>query len=76
MPIGMSTAAMSLQLKQISPHQFIVSYMFPLAVSKGDRVAQLVLEKIATPEVIEVYDLDNTERGNGGFGSTGVAARQ
>eukprot|EP00798_Chlamydomonas_sp_ICE-L_P021669 gene21669-28686_t len=39
-------------------------------VKKGDRVAQLVLERIATPTVIEVDDLDGTDRGAGGFGST------
>jgi dUTPase len=44
------------------------------AVKKGDRVAQLVLERIATPEVLEVADLDDTARGAGGYGSTGVAA--
>ena len=38
------------------------------------RVAQLVLEMIMTPEVMEVDDLDDTERGAGGFGSTGVEA--
>jgi dUTP pyrophosphatase len=41
-------------------------------VSKGDRVAQLVLERIATPEVVEDADLGDTARGAGGFGSTGV----
>ncbi|KZV94014.1 dUTP diphosphatase [Exidia glandulosa HHB12029] len=41
-------------------------------VKEGDRVAQLVLEKIATPEVVEVEDLDATLRGSGGFGSTGA----
>jgi dUTP pyrophosphatase len=45
-----------------------------IAVKKGDRVAQLILERIATPEVVEVEDLDQTERGAGGYGSTGVAA--
>ena len=44
----------------------------PFAVSKGDRVAQLVLEKIASPVVTEVLELDGTARGVGGFGSTGV----
>jgi hypothetical protein len=33
-----------------------------LSVAPGDRIAQLVLEKISTPEVIEVEDLDNTDR--------------
>ena len=44
------------------------------AVKKGDRVAQLILERIATPEVVEVEELDDTVRGAGGYGSTGVAA--
>jgi len=41
-------------------------------VKAGDRIAQLILEKIATPPVEEVGDLDETARGSGGFGSTGV----
>lgn len=41
-------------------------------VKAGDRIAQLIIEKIVTPEVEEVDDLDATERGSGGFGSTGV----
>ena len=45
------------------------------AVTRGDRVAQLVLERIATPEVVQVDDLDDSERGAGGFGSTGVATK-
>lgn len=40
-------------------------------VTKGDRIAQLVLERIVNPEVKEVLSLDNTNRGEGGFGSTG-----
>jgi dUTP pyrophosphatase len=42
-------------------------------VKKGDKVAQLVLEKIFETEVKEVEDLDETERGADGFGSTGVS---
>jgi len=41
-------------------------------VEKGDRVAQLILEKISMAEAAEVDDLSDTERGAGGFGSTGV----
>ena len=41
-------------------------------VKMGDRIAQLILENIDTPPVEEVQDLDNTVRGSGGFGSTGV----
>jgi dUTP pyrophosphatase len=38
----------------------------------GDRIAQLVLEKIDTPEVMDVDGLDVTPRGEQGFGSSGV----
>lgn len=41
-------------------------------VKVGDRIAQLIIERILTPEVEEVDDLDSTVRGSGGFGSTGV----
>jgi dUTP pyrophosphatase len=40
-------------------------------VKKGDRVAQLVLERIYTPEIQEVENLEESARGAGGFGSTG-----
>ncbi|RDL36741.1 putative dUTP pyrophosphatase [Venustampulla echinocandica] len=40
-------------------------------VKEGDRVAQLVLERIYTPEVVEVEKLEESVRGAGGFGSTG-----
>lgn len=43
------------------------------AVKVGDRIAQLVLERIVTPAVVQVDDLDTTDRGAGGFGSTGVS---
>jgi dUTP pyrophosphatase len=41
-------------------------------VAAGDRVAQLILEKIAIATVVEVEELAATNRGSGGFGSTGV----
>mmetsp|Transcript_20107 Transcript_20107/g.34628 ORF Transcript_20107/g.34628 Transcript_20107/m.34628 type:complete len:148 (-) Transcript_20107:487-930(-) len=44
-------------------------------VRRGDRVAQLILERISTPEVEEVENLDDTIRGSGGYGSTGVSSR-
>ncbi|KAG9489323.1 deoxyuridine 5'-triphosphate nucleotidohydrolase, mitochondrial isoform X2 [Eleutherodactylus coqui] len=43
----------------------------PFAVKKGDRIAQLICEQIVYPELEEVKVLDDTERGAGGFGSTG-----
>ena len=42
-------------------------------VNKGDRIAQLILEKCDTPEVVEIGLLEETERGSKGFGSTGVS---
>lgn len=42
-----------------------------LEIKKHDRVAQLILESITTPEVTVVDSLDDTDRGSGGFGSTG-----
>ena len=44
----------------------------PFQISIGDRVAQLILEKIETPEVHVVDELDETDRGGAGFGSTGA----
>jgi dUTP pyrophosphatase len=40
-------------------------------ITAGDRIAQLVLVKVQTPEVVEVEDLAMSERGAGGFGSSG-----
>lgn len=44
----------------------------PYVVEHGARVAQLVIERIALPEVVEVESLSETRRGSGGFGSTGA----
>lgn len=41
-------------------------------VKVGDRIAQLIFERISTPEVEEVEQLRHTERGASGFGSTGT----
>uniref|UniRef100_A0A4W3HFF3 Deoxyuridine 5'-triphosphate nucleotidohydrolase n=1 Tax=Callorhinchus milii TaxID=7868 RepID=A0A4W3HFF3_CALMI len=40
-------------------------------VKKGDRIAQLICERICYPELEELENLDETNRGAGGFGSTG-----
>jgi dUTP pyrophosphatase len=41
-------------------------------IKKGDRIAQLILEKVLTPEIRELGELAKTLRGEGGFGSTGT----
>ncbi|HTN15516.1 MAG TPA: dUTP diphosphatase [Sphingomonadaceae bacterium] len=43
----------------------------PFAIHRGDRVAQLVLAPVTRASWAEVAELDDTERGAGGFGSTG-----
>ena len=43
-------------------------------VNMGDRIAQLVIEKIKTPQVKELVSLEETDRGTKGFGSTGQNA--
>jgi dUTP pyrophosphatase len=41
------------------------------AVSGGDRIAQLVVVRVETPEIEEVDELGESVRGSGGFGSSG-----
>jgi len=44
----------------------------PFHVGKGDRIAQLVITPVVQFETVEVESVDETDRGTGGFGSTGV----
>nr|WRJ69896.1 dUTP pyrophosphatase [Oceanusvirus sp.] len=39
---------------------------------KGDRIAQLIVERIETPAIVETDEIAETQRGSGGFGSTGL----
>lgn len=43
-------------------------------VLRGDRIAQCILEYICMADIVQVESLEETERGSGGFGSTGVSA--
>jgi len=58
------TGPVKVMLHNLSNDNFVIE--------KGNRIAQLILEKISTPEVELVDELDDTERGDGGFGSTGI----
>jgi dUTP pyrophosphatase len=40
-------------------------------ISRGDRIAQLVIQRVEAVQVVEVDELDDTARGSGGFGSSG-----
>lgn len=44
----------------------------PFDVVRGDRIAQLVIQRVEHVQFIEVDELPSSERGEGGFGSTGV----
>ena len=41
-------------------------------INKGERIAQMVIKKYEQVELLQVDELDQTQRGAGGFGSTGV----
>jgi dUTP pyrophosphatase len=41
-------------------------------IQRGDRIAQIVVAPVQRGNLVEVDNLDNTARGSGGFGSTGV----
>ena len=44
----------------------------PFAVHRGDRIAQIVIAPVVTPGFIETAELPDTQRGEGGFGHTGL----
>jgi dUTP pyrophosphatase len=44
----------------------------PYEIKSGQKIAQLLIQEVALPEVVEVENLDDTSRGDGGFGSTGL----
>ncbi|MEE4022871.1 dUTP diphosphatase [Gordonia sp. PKS22-38] len=43
----------------------------PITISRGDRIAQLLVQRVELPDVVEVDELDDTSRGAGGYGSSG-----
>lgn len=47
-----------------------------VVISSGDRIAQMVIASYQKAELMEVSDLSDTERGSGGFGSTGKTAQK
>ncbi|MBI1212452.1 MAG: dUTP diphosphatase [Alphaproteobacteria bacterium] len=48
----------------------------PFRIARGDRIAQLVIAPVTRAHFEQVNALPQTERGAGGFGSTGIAARK
>ena len=48
----------------------------PVSFSRGDRIAQIVFQKVSTASFIEVEELPGSERAEGGFGSTGTSSEK
>ena len=48
------------------------NFLDRLTINKGDRIAQLVVVPVCPCEIVEVEDVGSSDRGTGGFGSTGV----
>lgn len=44
----------------------------PVEIQRGDRIAQLIIAPVARAEIVEADQLPDTERGEGGFGHTGI----
>ena len=44
----------------------------PIRITRGERIAQLVIQRVPVVQLLEVEELDETDRGEGGFGSSGV----
>ena len=45
-----------------------------ISISRGDRIAQLIVQRVELPDFVEVDELDQTARGDGGYGSSGGSA--
>jgi len=45
----------------------------PISIAGGERIAQLVVVAVSTPQLVEVDQLDKSARGEQGFGSSGSA---
>ncbi len=48
----------------------------PFLIRHGDRIAQMIIAPVALPQLCEVEQLNSTERGTGGFGSTGLSSQE
>lgn len=47
----------------------------PFEIARGDRIAQLVIQRVEQADFVEVDELPESTRGEGGFGSTGVVSK-
>ena len=80
-PIGIILRAINYNLiimegdevwSKVHDKMHISGFEYVFHIEKGDRIAQLVLAPVTKAEVVEVTEVSDTERGTGGFGSTGI----
>jgi dUTP pyrophosphatase len=45
-------------------------------IARGDRIAQMILAPVSRAHLVEVQDLERSQRGAGGFGSTGISTSE
>ena len=65
------TGQIQVKMYNLSPLAHVDCYKPVVTFEPGDKIAQLVIMPIETPGVTVVSDLEDTERGDNGFGSTG-----
>lgn len=84
--VGMIKSKSGLNVKQNIVSEGVIDYGYtgsirvklynhghcPVKIERGQKISQLVILPIITPELVKVDELEETERGNGGFGSTGA----
>ena len=59
------------EVKQYGNSIGVITGVEPYKITKGDRIAQMLIERNVDVEFVEVEELSETDRGAGGFGSTG-----
>ena len=67
----MATVCNMLHAHLVEQEEPVLVYSAHMTIKRGDKIAQLVIQKIPDIELIEADELNETARGAGGFGSTG-----
>lgn len=68
----MTTVCNMLHAHLVEQEEPVLVYFAHMTIKRGDKIAQLVIQKIPDVELVEAEELNDTVRGADGFGSTGV----
>lgn len=60
------------ELRTMSMRTIGLGFNTGYPIKRGERIAQLIIQKLPEIELVDVDELDDTDRGDGGFGSTGI----